>query len=457
MFIKTNIENNNTYLCKFNNFRLVLLSLIGVFLSLSVEANKSAYPIGPLYKNGYYHMIWMWRATESAATNSMLSYGRSKDLVEWDSCGKDVVEIPISPNEMFLVEEGKTKVKEKTIYEGLVNNRQNLSLIGQDVVVSYVHNDENGSQIINAKKEGCEWIKSKITNNCEKIDIDKSGSLDVTRKITFSRISKINGKYTQTIKNLLRPCGDIKVNGTIELNNDYSLKKIKEQKDDDDKINSLTSPSKYLTVKKTLNVKGAAVTWFAKENIGDLRPACYPRLCNNDDFSSPIYIKIDNKFIKIKEAGKPIKVWGGAQAQYSYLKLSNDEGFLAFYDAITLCLNISKIKGNELKKTHCLERNKNKWDSHNYIIMRQHRGLIYVTGNTHNDDVNVYSFKKNNFENEKPRKIFFLKGSYTYPKFIFNNNDVNLFVREGKSGNGSFMLFDIKNEMKNGKRIFTNG
>jgi hypothetical protein len=51
----------------------------------------NAYFEGPTRgPDGLFHLLWVWRDTGDAATNSMLSYARSENLVDWfDSAGND--------------------------------------------------------------------------------------------------------------------------------------------------------------------------------------------------------------------------------------------------------------------------------------------------------------------------------------------------------------------------------
>lgn len=47
--------------------------------------------------NGFYRMVWMWRQSDDASTNSRLSYAESTDLVNWRNVWKQPVKLPITP------------------------------------------------------------------------------------------------------------------------------------------------------------------------------------------------------------------------------------------------------------------------------------------------------------------------------------------------------------------------
>lgn len=50
------------------------------------EGKRSAYMQGPMLgKDGYYHLIWVWRETPDCSTNHTLSYARSKNLLNWEN------------------------------------------------------------------------------------------------------------------------------------------------------------------------------------------------------------------------------------------------------------------------------------------------------------------------------------------------------------------------------------
>jgi hypothetical protein len=56
----------------------------------------NSYPSNPaLGPDGNFHMVWVWRDTADAATNSHLCYARSKDMVNWSTIGGSAITLPI--------------------------------------------------------------------------------------------------------------------------------------------------------------------------------------------------------------------------------------------------------------------------------------------------------------------------------------------------------------------------
>lgn len=60
------------------------------------EGLRNSYPSNPaLGPDGEFHMVWVWRETADAATNSRLCYARSKDMVNWRTIAGEPIALPI--------------------------------------------------------------------------------------------------------------------------------------------------------------------------------------------------------------------------------------------------------------------------------------------------------------------------------------------------------------------------
>lgn len=93
----------------------------------------NSYPSNPaLGPDGYFHMVWVWRATGDAATNSALSYARSKDLVNWETVAGDALTLPLTQSTRGVV------VDPVPIYGGLLNGIPTIGFDAQNrVLISY--------------------------------------------------------------------------------------------------------------------------------------------------------------------------------------------------------------------------------------------------------------------------------------------------------------------------------
>ena len=114
----------------------------------------SCYPEGPvLGPDGYFHLVWVWRATGACETNHLLCYARSKDLIHWESARGEPIGLPISP-------ESKATIIDPVPSEGGMINES--TVIGFDThgrtILSYHKFDANGNtQIYNARFEENAW------------------------------------------------------------------------------------------------------------------------------------------------------------------------------------------------------------------------------------------------------------------------------------------------------------
>ena len=119
---------------------------------------RNAYMQGPvLGKDGYYHLIWVWRDSPDCSTNHSLSYARSKDLLHWESIRGEGVDLPITVEQKQLVVDA-TPVK-----GGLINIGIKIGFDSKNrVVIGYHKYDDKGNtQLHLARFENQSWNISK--------------------------------------------------------------------------------------------------------------------------------------------------------------------------------------------------------------------------------------------------------------------------------------------------------
>lgn len=141
------------------------------------EDERGAYYIGPIEgPDGFFHMVWVWRETPSAATNNTLSYTRSRDLVHWENSNGEPVTLPIVRATGEVIDPVPT-------FGGLLNGQKRLGFDSAGLpMVSYYKNDANGdTQIMLARKTGKTWTIYQISEWLgSKQDLDRGGSLNVS-------------------------------------------------------------------------------------------------------------------------------------------------------------------------------------------------------------------------------------------------------------------------------------
>ncbi|MCX5771973.1 MAG: BNR repeat-containing protein, partial [Candidatus Hydrogenedentes bacterium] len=110
----------------------------------------SCYPEGPVQgPDGYFHLVWVWRATGACETNHLLCYARSKDMVHWETATGEPISLPMSPDSKATI------IDPVPIEGGMINES---TVIGFDkrgrTILSYHKFDANGNtQVYNARFE----------------------------------------------------------------------------------------------------------------------------------------------------------------------------------------------------------------------------------------------------------------------------------------------------------------
>lgn len=123
----------------------------------------NSYPSNPaLGPDGNFHMVWVWRDTADAATNSHLCYARSKDMVNWATIGGNAITLPIVYSTPGVV------VDPVPNYGGLLNGAPKIGFDADNrVLISYYKFDrELNTQVYVAAPEpgnGDAWAITQVS------------------------------------------------------------------------------------------------------------------------------------------------------------------------------------------------------------------------------------------------------------------------------------------------------
>jgi hypothetical protein len=138
------------------------------------EGQRNAYPAGPTRgPDGWFHIHWVWRDTPDCATNSHLSYARSRDLIHWESAFGEKIELPIRYNQSALV------VDPIPPGGGIINGGHHIEFdSGNKPVIAYHKSDADGNmQIHAARPEGGKWIHRVLTKWSRPVSFSGTGSM----------------------------------------------------------------------------------------------------------------------------------------------------------------------------------------------------------------------------------------------------------------------------------------
>lgn len=145
----------------------------------------SAYIHGPeLGPDGLFHLLWMWRETPDAATNSLLSYARSEDLVSWTDAHGRPLAAPFTYGAGDVVDPVPPGA-------GLLNGNARLGFdAGGDLHVVYHKYDHVGSSqiwlarppavapVAPVERSGATWEIHQLTDWARRWDFGGYGTLD---------------------------------------------------------------------------------------------------------------------------------------------------------------------------------------------------------------------------------------------------------------------------------------
>lgn len=138
------------------------------------KGERNAYMQGPVMgKDGYYHIIWVWRETPDCSTNHTLSYARSKDLLNWETVRGEKTELPIT------LEKTQFVVDATPVKGGLFNPGIKLGFDSQNrPVIGYHKYDKDGNnQLYVTRFENNEWKCEQLTNWTYRWQFEGNGSM----------------------------------------------------------------------------------------------------------------------------------------------------------------------------------------------------------------------------------------------------------------------------------------
>jgi len=119
----------------------------------SGQGKMNAYLNGPSKgSDGFWHLVWIWRDHGGCESNHDISYARSPDLVHWETSRGEALTLPITIENVDIVDPVPVK-------GGAINGNVKLGFDSQKrPVVSYHKYDEAGNtQIYNARCEDGTW------------------------------------------------------------------------------------------------------------------------------------------------------------------------------------------------------------------------------------------------------------------------------------------------------------
>ncbi len=109
----------------------------------------NSYFEGPeLGPDGNFHLLWVWRESPDAATNSMLSYARSEDLITWTDAAGNPLEAPFRYGAGDIVDPIPS-------HSGLLNGNAKIGFDADDeIIVTYHKYDDAGASQLYAARPG---------------------------------------------------------------------------------------------------------------------------------------------------------------------------------------------------------------------------------------------------------------------------------------------------------------
>lgn len=169
------------------------------------RGQRNAYMQGPvLGKDGYYHLIWVWRETPDCSTNHTLSYARSKDLLHWESASGKAIELPIT------LEEKELYVDDTPVKGGLFNPGIKLGFDSEGhPVIGYHKYDEAGNnQLFVTRYQDGSWYGKQLTSWTYRWQFEGNGSMKTELDI-FAPQAIGEGKMALGYKHIKEGTGEI--------------------------------------------------------------------------------------------------------------------------------------------------------------------------------------------------------------------------------------------------------
>ena len=162
-------EVYNQYDCKTKTWkRLLDMPLI------DGKGHRNAYMQGPtMGKDGFYHLIWVWRENGDCSTNHTLSYARSRDLLHWESIRGEKVPLPITLENKELVVDS-TQVKGGLFNPGI---RFSLDSNKQPLIGYHKYDKDGNNQLYLTRFENGSWKQVQLTNWKYRWQFEGGGSM----------------------------------------------------------------------------------------------------------------------------------------------------------------------------------------------------------------------------------------------------------------------------------------
>lgn len=125
------------------------------------QGKDNAYQRGPkLGPDGYYHLLWMWRATHDVATNHIVCYAKSRDLKHWETAAGEPLKLPITKDDKgTYIDPVPQKGGLHNGAHGFTFDRQ-----GRPVVTYFKHTPDDTTQAFAARFENGDWKIQQISD-----------------------------------------------------------------------------------------------------------------------------------------------------------------------------------------------------------------------------------------------------------------------------------------------------
>ncbi|WP_404311776.1 BNR-4 repeat-containing protein [Agrococcus terreus] len=126
-------------------------------------------------EHGWFEAAWVWRSSPDVATNSRLSYMRSRDLAHWQTAAGDAVALPVRYDDLTVIVDD---VPERS---GVLNGSVSLGSTAEGApVVSYYRYDDRGDhQLYAATPSGDRWHTETLTAWHGRFSVSGTGTLAV--------------------------------------------------------------------------------------------------------------------------------------------------------------------------------------------------------------------------------------------------------------------------------------
>ncbi|MBF0817556.1 hypothetical protein E4U02_14210, partial [Microbacterium paludicola] len=137
------------------------------------DVPRNAYVTRPVRgPDGFFHVLWVWRRTGDVATNSVLTYAKTKDFETWRAADGTALDLPLTYREGDIVD----PVPEDG---GLINGVQQVGFDaeGRLVVVYPKFDDARNLQLWAATPSGGGWDVHQLTHWDNPVELRGEGTL----------------------------------------------------------------------------------------------------------------------------------------------------------------------------------------------------------------------------------------------------------------------------------------